>query len=73
MLNLPYAEQIKLAGALGFGVPLLAWLSVLIALFAARRCGVRCRHRGKGRLKGEVTRDEPGHRRSRRSQRQSLS
>ncbi|MFS8371797.1 type IV secretory system conjugative DNA transfer family protein, partial [Xanthomonas campestris pv. armoraciae] len=26
----PYATKIKLAGALGFGVPLLAWIALLI-------------------------------------------
>ncbi|GAE50044.1 hypothetical protein XPR_0214 [Xanthomonas arboricola pv. pruni MAFF 301420] len=29
----PYATKIKLAGALGFGVPLLAWFALLIPLF----------------------------------------
>ncbi|MCS3748842.1 hypothetical protein FHY18_004492 [Xanthomonas arboricola] len=29
----PYATMIKLAGALGFGVPLLAWVALLIPLF----------------------------------------
>ncbi|WP_045727223.1 hypothetical protein [Xanthomonas sp. GPE 39] len=30
---LPCAGKVELIGALGFGAPLLAWLSVLIALF----------------------------------------
>ncbi|WP_425611736.1 type IV secretory system conjugative DNA transfer family protein, partial [Xanthomonas campestris] len=29
----PYASKIKLAGAIGFGVPLLAWIALLIPLF----------------------------------------
>ncbi|MCM5546650.1 type IV secretory system conjugative DNA transfer family protein, partial [Xanthomonas hortorum pv. pelargonii] len=29
----PYASKIKLAGAIGFGVPLLAWFALLIPLF----------------------------------------
>ncbi len=31
-----YAGKIKLAGAIGFGVPLLAWLGLLVPLFKAR-------------------------------------
>lgn len=31
----PYATKIKLCGAFGFGVPLLAWLGLLIPLFKA--------------------------------------
>ncbi|WP_158881803.1 type IV secretory system conjugative DNA transfer family protein [Rhodanobacter sp. L36] len=32
----PYADKIKMAGGIGFGAPLLAWLMLLIPLFKAR-------------------------------------
>jgi type IV secretion system protein VirD4 len=32
----PYAIRIKLSGAVGFGLPLLAWIGLLIPLFKTR-------------------------------------
>jgi type IV secretion system protein VirD4 len=39
----PYAGKVKLAGAVGFGLPLLAWLIALIPLFKGtpNRCTAR--------------------------------
>lgn len=32
----PYAAKVRLAGGIGFGVPLMAWLVLLIPLFKSR-------------------------------------
>ncbi|MFC4765393.1 type IV secretory system conjugative DNA transfer family protein [Dyella koreensis] len=33
----PYAMRIKLAGIMGFGVPMLAWVCLLVAMFKSKR------------------------------------